>query len=153
MKQLFTPLLLLSLVLCGLTGCSSTSEIISAGLRIELTQVQRDSSGGVQVTLRVHNPNVVSYLFSKSSHKLTLNGTLVGTMTDTAPLGLAQLNRAERTLPLVPAGAAATDVIDRAIAQGSASYQLTSSMLVLIIDEDTEKIPLSASGSVPVTAK
>jgi hypothetical protein len=152
MKRLLTPLLLICLALGGLMGCSSTSEIISAGLRIEVTQVQRDPGGGVQVTLRIHNPNVVSYLFTKSSHKLILNGTAVGTLTDTAPLGLAQFNSAERTLALVPAGAA-TDIIDRAISQGSATYQLNSSMLVLIIDEDTEKIPLSASGSVPVTAK
>jgi hypothetical protein len=153
MKHLFTPLLLLCLVFGGLTGCSHNTEIISAGLRIELTQIQRDNAGGVQVTWRLHNPNVVSYLFTKSSHKITLNGTVIGTVSDTAPLGLPQFNQIDRTLPLVPANPAVAEIIDRAIAQGAAAYRLESTLVVLIVDEDTEKIPLSASGSVPVTAK
>lgn len=152
MKHLFTPLLLLGLVFCGLTGCSSTTEIISAGLRIELTQIRRDSSG-VHVTWRVHNPNVVSYLFSKSTHKLTLDGTVVGTLEDASPVGLPQFNRVERTATLVPANAATAQVVDRALAQGSASYRLDSTVWVLIVDDQIEKIPLSASGSVPVSAK
>lgn len=153
MKHLFTPLLLLCLVLCGLTGCSHSTEIISAGLRVELTQIQRDSSGGVHVTWRVHNPNVVSYLFTKSTHKLTLNGTVIGTVSDTAPLGLPKFNQTDRTLPLVPANPAVAEIVDRAVAQGSAAYRLESTLWVLIVDEDTEKVPLNASGSVPVTAK
>lgn len=153
MKHLLTPLLLLGLVLCGLTGCSSTTEIISAGLRVEVTQIQRDSTGAVQVTWRVRNPNVVSYLFTKSTHKLILNGTAVGTLADNSPLGVPQGSQAERTVALVPANAGANEIIDRAIAQGSATYRLDSILWVLIVDDDTEKIPLSASGSVPVTAK
>jgi hypothetical protein len=153
MKHLLTPLLLLGLVLGGLTGCSSTTEIISAGLRVDVTQIQRDSTGGVQVTWRVRNPNVVSYLFTKSTHKLNLNGTPVGTMADTSPLGVPQGNQADRTVALLPANAAAGEIIDRAIAQGSATYRLDSVLWVLIVDEDVEKVPLSASGSVPVTAK
>ncbi|HEY8993735.1 MAG TPA: hypothetical protein VIM71_03540 [Lacunisphaera sp.] len=153
MKQLLTPLLLIGLVLCGLTGCSSNTEIMAAGLRVEVTQVQRDQTGAVQVSWRIRNPNVVSYLFSKSSHKLSLNGTAIGTLTDTSPLGVPQGSQADRTSPLVPANATANEIIDRAISQGSASYRLDSIMWVLIVDDDTEKIPLNSSGSVPVTAK
>jgi hypothetical protein len=153
MKQLLTPLLLLSLVLSGLTGCSSTSKIISSGLRIELTRVERDSSGAVQVTWRVHNPNVVSYVFSKSAHKLSLDGTAVGMVEDVAPLGVPQLSQADRTATLAPSGAAASQVIDQAIARGSAGYQMNSTLWVLIIDDDLEKIVLNGAGTVPVSAK
>jgi hypothetical protein len=82
MKSLLSSLLLLTLVLGGLTSCTSTSTIIATGLRIELTQVQRMSNGEVQVTWRFHNPNVVSYLFSKVSLRVALDGTQIGTRTN-----------------------------------------------------------------------
>jgi hypothetical protein len=153
MKQLLTPLLLLSLILSGLTGCSSTSKIISSGLRVELTRVERDSSGAVQVTWRVHNPNVVSYVFSKSAHKLSLDGAVVGTIEDVAPLGVPQLSQADRVATLVSSGAAASQVIDQAIPRGSASYRLDSTIWVLIIDDELEKIALAGAGTVPVSTK
>lgn len=153
MKQLLTSLLLLSLVLGGLTSCTSTSTIIAAGLQIELVQVQRGSNGAVQVTWRFHNPNVVSYLFSKVSLRVALDGTLIGTIQDDAPLGLPASNHADRTGTLVSAGAAADQVIDQALARGSAFYRVDSTVWVLIVDDEMEKIPLSRTGSVPVTTK
>lgn len=153
MKHLLAPLLLLSVVLAGLTGCSSASKTIATGLRVELTRVERDSSGAVHVTWRVHNPNIVSYVFSKSSHKLSLDGTVVGTIEDAAPLGVPKLTPGERTATLNLAGPGAGHVIDGAAARGSAAYRLDSVLWVLIIDDEVEKIGLDAAGSVPVLAK
>lgn len=153
MKSLLSSLLLLTLVLGGLTSCTSTSTIIATGLRIELTQVQRMSNGEVQVTWRFHNPNVVSYLFSKVSLRVALDGTQIGTIEDKSPLGLPAANHADRTGILVPAGGAANQVIEQALARGSAPYRVDSTVWVLIVDDEIEKIPLSRTGSVPVIAQ
>lgn len=153
MKQLLSSLLLLSLVLGGLTSCTSNSVIIATGLRIELVQVQRSPDGTVQVTWRFQNPNVVSYLFSKVSLRIAMDGMQIGTIQDNAPLGLPASNHADRTGTLVPAGPSANQVIEQALARGSAPYRVDSTVWVLIVDDEMEKIPLSRTGSVPVTAK
>jgi hypothetical protein len=153
MKHLLTPLLLLALTLGGLSGCSSMTETIASGLRIEVTQVQRDSGGNVLVSWRVQNPNVVAYLFTKSSHKLSLDGTVVGTFEDTVRLGLPAFNHADRTATLVATGAAAAQVIEQALARNSAGYRIDSTLWVLIVDEQIERIPLNGTGTVPVSTK
>ncbi|HEX2860019.1 MAG TPA: hypothetical protein VHN79_00180 [Lacunisphaera sp.] len=152
MKRLLTPLFLL-LILCGLTACSSTKEIIANGLRVEVTRVQRDGNGAIEVTWRVHNPNIVPYVFSKTTHKLSLDGTLIGTLEDTSPLGVPQSNVVERTGTLVPAGGAATQAIEQALARGTAAYRQDSSIWILIIDDELEKVVLNSAGTVPVTGQ
>lgn len=152
MKKL--PLLLLAgLLVFGFSACTSTTQIIAGDLRVELARIERGGDGGVQVTWRVRNPNVVSYLLSKTSHKITLNGSIVGTVVDNLPLGVPAQNQMERTGMLVPASPAAGSVIDQAVAQGSAAYGMESVVMLLIIDDKFEKIKFTASGTVPVVAK
>lgn len=153
MKHLLTPLLLLVFTIGGLTGCSSLTKTIASGLRIELTQVQRDSGGNVQVSWRVHNPNVVAYLFTKSSHKLTLDGAAVGTFEETVRFGVPAFNNEERSATLVTTGTPANQTIDQALARGSAAYGLDSTLWVLIVDEQVERITLKGSGTVSVSTK
>jgi hypothetical protein len=153
MRHLLSPLLLLTLVLGGLTGCANTSKIIATGLSIELTQVQRDSNGGIKVTWKVSNPNVVSYLFSKAQLKVTLDGTAVGTIEDNSPVGLPATNQVERTGVFKPESPAAGPALEQALARGSATYQVAASVWVLIVDDDIEKISLAHSGTVPVTGQ
>ncbi len=149
MKKL--PLLLLAgLLICGFSACTSTSEIIAGGLKVELTRIERGGDGAVHVTWRVGNPNVVSYLLSKCSHKITLNGTVVGTVVEASPLGVPAQNQVERTGVLVTANPAARPVIDQAVAQGSATYRMDSDLFILIVDEKIEKAQLTGSGTVPV---
>ena len=152
MKKILPPLLLTLVLICGFTACSSP-ESLTAGLKIELTGVERAGDGTVRVTWRVQNPNVFSYLLDKTSHKLSLNGTLVGTITDNSPFGVPAQSHAERTGVLSPAKPPAGTVIDHAVTQGSAAYRLNSILNVLLLDDKFEKIPLAASGTVPVTAK
>lgn len=152
MKKILPPLLLALVLVCGFTACGSP-ESLTAGLKLELTGVERAADGTVRVTWRVQNPNVFSYLLDKTFHKLSLNGTLVGTITDNSPLGVPAQSRAERTAVLTPAKPPAAAVIDQAVNQGSAAYRLDSILNVLLLDDKFEKRPLSASGTVPVIAK
>jgi hypothetical protein len=152
MKKL--PLLLLAgLLACGFIACASAPGIISSGLSVGLTRIERASDGAVYVTWHVSNPNVVSYLFARSSHKLSLNGTVVGTFLEESRLGLPAQNQVESTGRLVPMGPGAMSLIEQAVARGSAEYRLESAITILTYDEDFEKFRLSASGNVPVTAK
>jgi LEA14-like dessication related protein len=153
MKHLLTPLLLLILTVGGLTGCSSMTKTIASGLRIEVTQVQRDSGGNVLVSWRVQNPNVVAYLFTKSSHKLTLDGTTVGSFEETVRFGVPAFSHAERTATLVTTKTPAPQIIEQALARGSTAYGLDSTLWVLIVDEQVERISLKGSGQAPVSTK
>jgi len=152
MKKL-SLLLLAGLLIGGFSACSNTSEIIAGELKVALSKIERAGDGTIQVTWAVENPNVVSYLVSKGTHKVTLNGTLVGTIVQDTPLGVPANNKQERTGLLVLAGPAAAPVIDQALAQGSAAYRVDSTILLLILDDKFEKVHLTRSGSVAVVAK
>lgn len=149
----FSLLLWAGLLIGGFSACSNTPAIIAGELKVALAKVERAGDGTVQVTWVVENPNVVSYLVSKSTHKIMLNGTLVGTIAQDSPLGVPASNRVERSGALVTAGPAAAAVIDQALAQGSAAYRVDSTILLLILDDKFEKVHLTRSGSVAVVAK
>lgn len=152
MKKL--PLLLLTgLLVCSFSACTNVSQIIAGELRVALSRIERAGDGTVQVTWRVENPNVVSYLISKGTHKIMLNGTLVGTIVQDTPLGVPANNQLERTGLLVAAGPGAGPIIDQAVTQGSAAYQVESTVMILILDDKFEKVRLTRSGTVPVVAK
>ena len=151
MKKL-SLLLLTGLLACGFIACTS-ADIMSNGLSIALTRIERSGDGTVHVTWHIGNPNIVSYLLTKGTHKLTLNGTLVGTVLDNARLGLPAQNQVESSGRLILTGPASASVIDQAVAQGSASYKLESTVTMLIVDDKVERFPLTASGNVPVVAK
>lgn len=152
MKNWLTPLLL-AMSLLALAACTSTSEIIATGLKIELTRVERSADGTIHVSWRVRNPNVVSYLIDRSSHKVKLDGALVGTITDNARLGVPAQSPADRTSVLTPANAQAAEQVTRLATKGSASYQVDSTVFLLIYDDEITKAALSGSGSVPVGTK
>jgi len=152
MKKL-SLLLLAVLLACGFSACSSTSDIIAGDLKVALSRIERAGDGTIQMTWRVDNPNVVSYLVSKGTHKILLNGTLVGNIVQDTPLGVPSHAQLERTTTFVPVNPAAVAVIDQAVAQGSAAYHVDSTMVLLIIDDKFEKIHVTYSGTVPVVAK
>lgn len=151
--QRMKRLLLLLCVIGLVAGCSSASKVIAAGVQVELLRVQRPGSGPAKVTWRVNNPNVVHYLFTRSVLKVTLDGVAVGTVTDTSNLGVPAQSQAEFTSDLVVAGPAASQALDRAVAQGTAAYQIDCSLWMLLIDDDYEKIAQKASGTVAVSAQ
>ncbi len=152
MKKILFPLLLAVVLVCGFTACGSP-ESLTAGLKLELTGIERAGDGTVRVMWSVQNPNVFSYVLDKTSHKLSLNGTLVGTITDNSRMGVPAQSHAERTGVLTPAKPPAAAVIDQAVNRGSAAYRLDSIVNVLLLDDKFEKRSLAASGTVTVTAK
>jgi LEA14-like dessication related protein len=152
MKKL--PLLLLaSLLLTYFSACTSTTNVIAGDLKVALTRIERGSDKTVHAIWRVDNPNVVSYLVSKGTHKVLLNGTLIGTIIQDQPLGIPAQTKFERTSVLTLANPAAEAIIDQALAHGSADYRVESTIMLLIIDDQFEKIRLTYTGTVPVVAK
>jgi LEA14-like dessication related protein len=152
MKKL-TLLLLGGLLLCGFSACANTEKIIAGDLKVALTRIERTSDNIVHATWRVDNPNVVSYLVAKGTHKILLNGALIGTIVQDQPLGVPAQSKFERGNVVTLVGPAADSILDQAIAQGSADYRVESTIMLLIIDEQFEKIRLTYTGTVPVTAK
>lgn len=152
MKKLLAPFFLAVVFAVLATGCSSSNSI-TVGLGVELTGLTRGADGATQVTWRVVNPNVVAYLVAQASHKVYLDGVLVGTTADRDPLAVPAHNSATRTSALVTAGPAADRVLAAAAAAGSAAYRLESSILIRLYGESTDKTTLTAAGKVPVTTK
>jgi len=152
MKKLLTPLLLVLAVLFA-GGCTNVAEISTLGLQADLVKLQKTSGGEVRITWRVRNPNVVSYVLTKSMLKISLDGAPVGLVNDPTRFGLPTMNQYELTSVLVPNGPAATDIINRAIAKGSAGYSLEATIWMLVVDQKSEKFVLTASGSIPATAE
>ncbi len=152
MKKFFTPLFLVTLCAAFLTGCGNYSATV-AGLQIELTGIERAAGGTTQVTWRLVNPNVISYLVAESSHRIYLDGVLAGTITDKEAMALPVRSKPDRSSILTPAGPAAERALAAAVAAGSGSYRVESSILIRLYGETTEKTALAAAGKVTVTAK
>ena len=152
MNRLLAPVFLLSLLVAGLAGCASSSEIITRGLRIELTGIERAADGTVAVSWRVQNPNIAPYLFARVSHKIFVNETLIGTTLDKEPMAAPAQAVASRTTKLT-GNDAANRVLTDAMARGTASYRVETQILLNIYDSTVEKSALTNSGTVPVTAK
>ena len=152
MKKLLAPLFLL-LAGLWLGGCTNVAEVSTSGLQADLVRLQRADNGEIRVTWRVRNPNIVAYVLTRSSLRVSLDGAPVGLVTDTTRLGVPTMNQIEHTSVLVPNGSAATDIINRAIAKGSASYALDATVWMLIVDDKSEKFTLTASGTILTTAE
>lgn len=152
MKKFLTPLLGAALFTLFATGCSSTNTLM-VGLKTELTGIARAGDGTVQVSWRVVNPNIVSYLVAEADQRIYLDGVLVGTSKDREPVAVPAQSKTDRTSALVPAGAAAERTLAAALKAGSAAYRLESSVTIRLYGDTTEKSTLTASGTVPVTAR
>lgn len=150
MKKFLTPLFLAALFALFGTGCNNTASI-TAGLKVELTSIGRTADGGTQVSWRVVNPNVVPYLLAKSTHRIQLNGVLIGTLADNEALAVPAQTSLDRRHPLVVAGPAAERIL--AAATDSTPYKMESVVTIRLYGDEVEKIQLTASGTVPVTAK
>ncbi len=152
MKKFLTPFFLVSLLALLGTGCSS-SNTITAGLKVELTALARAGDGTTRADWRVVNPNVVSYLLAQSTHRVYLDGVLVGTITDKDAMALPAHNHSARSTTLASAGPAADRTLAAAAAAGSAAYRVESTVIIRLYGDSTERTSLSATGTLPVTTK
>jgi LEA14-like dessication related protein len=153
MKKLLTPLVLLLGVVLFHAGCSNSGTIVVTGLRIEITGIERSSNGDVQVTWRLMNPNIVPYLLSRVSQKISLNNTLVGTTLDTAPIAIPAQDHATHTSKLTLAGGAASQVLAGAAGHGPVSYRVETALSIQLFGDMIERGDISGAGVVPVIAK
>jgi LEA14-like dessication related protein len=135
-----------------LSSCVDPGKIIATGLKVELTGIERAADGAVAVSWHVANPNIVPYLLSRETHKVYLNGTLVGTILDAEPLAVPANTNAGRISKLATNEAAARVLADAA-STGSATYRVDSEITILIYDESKEKTDLRNTGTVPVRTK
>jgi hypothetical protein len=149
MKRIFIPVFLLLL----LAGCSSNSNVITVGLKIELTNIACGGDGTTQVAWRIVNPNIASYLVDGTTHRIYINGTLVGTINDKEAVAIPAQNNANRMSKLLSAGAAGERALTDALAAGSASYRTESTIVIRLYGDATDKSSLSSTGKVTVTAK
>jgi len=152
MKKWITPILALAALII-VAGCGTSAELISKGLRIAVTKIERSAEGSYAVSWQVENPNVVPYVVDHSEHKIFLDNVLVGTVSKKGRQGVPQQNKAEGIDPLVPAGPAAVEKLTQAIAQGQATYRVESTIWVLLSDDENSKSNLVSTGTVSVTAK
>jgi len=143
-------------ILAGLlaaSGCNSTSRLLATGLEVELTGLERQTDGSVAVSWQFSNSNIAPYLISRQIHKIQLNGTTIGTITEKEALALPATSHAGRTATLTGLDANANRVLGEAVAAGSANYRLDTQITILIFDDNDEKSVLAHSGTVKVTAK
>ena len=152
MRKFLTPLFLLTLAAVLLPGCSSHNSI-TVGLKIELLGIERARDGTAQVTWRVTNPNLASYLLAETSHRIYLNGSLVGKTTDKEPMGVPAQLSTSRTTKLLVADQAAERILREALAAGSASYRVETQVTVRLYGDTIDRSGLTNSGTVPVTGK
>jgi hypothetical protein len=152
MKPPLTLFFRLTLFLFVAAGCSSSNRIV-VGLQVQLTAITCTADGGADVSWRLSNPNIVPYLLAETTHRITLNGVLLGTLRNKAPVAIPAQAIIEGTAHLVPEGPAAAQAIKAALAAGSASYHTETDLLIRLYGETTDKGTLVGSGTVTVTAK
>lgn len=151
MKHFLAPFLCLTLLTAVFTGCSSPN--ITEGLKVELTRIARSDDGSVQVSWRLMNPNIVSYLVAQTNHRIYLNGTLIGTVEDKDAVAMPAQTNVDRISRLAPGGSAGTQAVNEALSAGSAAYRTETSIIVRLYGETTDKSSLSSRGTVPVVKK
>ncbi|MDI1320421.1 MAG: hypothetical protein PSW75_09560 [bacterium] len=154
MKKLLTPLFPLLCSALFLAGCGhGGGDAIAVGLSAELTGIERASDGNVSVKWDMVNPNVSSYLLSRVTNKIFLNGTLVGTTVDAEAMALPAQRTVNKVSKLTLAGPDAARLIAEVAARGRAAYRVDSQLVILLYGDVTEKSALTHAGSVPVNGK
>ena len=152
MKKWLTPLFVLGALLV-FSACENTSELVSRGLSINVTKIVHEADGSYAVTWQVVNPNVVYYVVDHSTHKIFLDGVLVGSVSKTGRQGVPQQQRAEGTDVMTVAGPAGSEKLAQATGRDPLPYRVESTVWLLLNDEDTTKSQLVSTGTVAVTAK
>lgn len=152
MKQYLAPLCLTLLFAFVAAGCGGPNTT-TVGLNVELGGVSRSGDGKVEATWRVVNPNIVPYLVAQATHRVYLDGVLVGTVSSKDALAVPARSKAEQNSPLLLAGPAAERAVTAAAAAGSAAYRMESTIIVRLYGDSTDKTELRGAGTVKVTAK
>jgi hypothetical protein len=143
MRKLFAPLLAAVGVLVLLTGCGS---VPLTGFTVELLKIEQAADGSATVTMRLVNPNVVSYNVESSTNTVFLNGKPAGTIKVVRPEGIAPQSSITVTGTF-------TTIQGYTLVSGPASYRLEATLVILLYGDSKEKQKLSGAGTVEVSVK
>lgn len=150
MKRSLALFVLAALAAVLLSGCNSVTPAF-AGLGTQVARLERDSSGKVTATLKFVNPNLAAYNVSKSTHRVALDGTHVGTVNVEKPFGIPPQSTIEQVAELKVEGG--ESALAAAVERGTASYRADTVVTFQLFGENKEVIKSSASGTVTVGRK
>ncbi len=136
-----------------LSSCHSNSGVIATGLAVEVTGITQASDGSAAISWQIKNTNVVSYLFSEISLRVSLNGAPLGSIVEKEPLALPVGSSAGRTSKLPPLNEAASRALAEAVKTGTSNYHIDTQITILVYDNTKERTALSHSGTVSVKAE
>jgi hypothetical protein len=143
MRKLLTPLLAVFGLLFLLTGCGSPP---LTGFTVELLKIERTGDGPAIATLRVINPNVVSYNVESSTNTIFLNGKPAGSIKVTRPEGIP----AQTTITVT---GTFTTLPGYTLTSGPAAYRLEATLILLLYGDSKETQKLASSGTVEISVK
>ncbi len=149
-KSLFSVIFALAALLFA--GCSSGYQPGITGLGIELTRIERGADGLTRVHWLINNPNIIAYLVGGSTHKIYLDGGLVGTTTLREPIGVPKQSQQPQSAILKIEGTGG-HALTIALSRGSATYRLESNLTITVYGEGKENYRAVATGTVLVVAK
>jgi hypothetical protein len=124
-----------------LGGCASKPNL--SELEVELVKLERSADGSLVATLQFDNQSVYSLNIASSIHQLSLNGKPVGVLSITEPLGLVAEKPTQQTAVLKILGGAS-------LAPGQATYQLSSTLTLLLYDEQKDVHKTTHTGTITV---
>lgn len=136
-----------------LAGCATPDR--GGGLNVQLAGV---SIGDVsltgatgELTIEVINTSVIPYVVSKATHRLYLNGSLVGEAVSAESWGVQPQGRVKYKAVLKLANAQAFDALRALLGSGRLNYRIES-RLVSNWGDDDETLKLDHSGVLDLNA-
>lgn len=145
MKPLLSSLLASLGLITLLAGCGSPN-VSTTGLGIRLVTIEQASDGSAVATLRITNPNVVSYNFSKSNHRVFVDGRQVGTIAINRATGVPARSSAATQQGVFVAK-------DGPLPEGALNYRLESQIVLTLWGDKREDFRLQSSGTAQVIRK
>lgn len=137
MKNTLLALCAAVALVVSFSACSSR---IPVGLGIELAALEAAAG---QATVRYVNPSVVSYNVEHSTHRVFLDGKLVGKIEIKTPLGIPAQRNLEQSGTFVADKGASLPV-------GSANYRIESELTLVLYGDNQQTSKLSGSGAIVV---
>jgi hypothetical protein len=141
----FLVLAVLSLVLAGCSGPGLRGGIGVSAVDFRATAASLLESRGT-LTLRFTNETIASLGYSRSSHKLYLNGRYVGKVVNDRPFGLPPLNAVTQEVTVQIENLALVRQLVSVRDSHSAAYRLES-VLFQTINEDNYQIKVQSEGT------
>jgi LEA14-like dessication related protein len=134
MKTSLLRLAFLVLCVSGLVGCFSHQTFGGINVTVVGLKPTAAAAANTPATLTLHfaNENVIAVGIDSSTHRLFLNGTLVGTAVNANPLGVQAMTTVTQEVPVKFDNLA---LVQQLAAAGTTSYRLESDLLLMAGDE------------------